>query len=41
MANHHRKLVPTYTEIDQQFLTLDVSGHYARPEVFTFNAKVK
>jgi predicted amidohydrolase len=29
------------SEIDQQFLTLDVSGHYARPDVFTFDAKVK
>jgi nitrilase len=28
-------------EIDQQFLTLDVSGHYARPDVFTFDTKVK
>ncbi|GAC1435716.1 MAG: hypothetical protein NVS1B11_33860 [Terriglobales bacterium] len=26
-------------EIDQQFLTLDVSGHYSRPDVFTFEAK--
>ena len=29
------------SEIDQQFLTLDVSGHYARPDVFTFDTKVK
>jgi nitrilase len=28
-------------EIDQQFLTLDVSGHYARPDVFTFDTKIK
>ena len=26
-------------EIDQQFLTLDVSGHYSRPDVFTFETK--
>ena len=26
-------------EIDQQFLTLDVSGHYSRPDVFTFDVK--
>ncbi len=29
------------SEIDQAFLTLDVSGHYARPDVFTFETKVK
>jgi predicted amidohydrolase len=27
------------SEIDQEFLTLDVSGHYARPDVFTFETK--
>jgi predicted amidohydrolase len=26
-------------EIDQEFLTLDVSGHYSRPDVFTFDMK--
>jgi len=26
-------------EIDQEFLTLDVSGHYSRPDVFTFDRK--
>jgi nitrilase len=29
------------SEIDQQFLTLDVSGHYSRPDVFTFDTKAK
>ena len=29
------------SEIDQEFLTLDVSGHYARPDVFAFETKVK
>jgi nitrilase len=28
-------------EIDQEFLTLDVSGHYSRPDVFTFHTKVQ
>lgn len=28
-------------EIDQAFLTLDVSGHYHRPDVFTFETKTK
>ena len=28
-------------EIDQEFLTLDVSGHYSRPDVFTFHTKAK
>ncbi len=28
-------------EIDQEFLTLDVSGHYSRPDVFTFDTKPK
>jgi predicted amidohydrolase len=27
------------SEIDQEFMTLDVSGHYARPDVFTFATK--
>jgi nitrilase len=27
------------SEIDQEFLTLDVSGHYSRPDVFTFDMK--
>jgi hypothetical protein len=26
-------------EIDQEFLTLDVSGHYSRPDVFTFHTR--
>jgi len=29
------------SEIDQEFLTLDVSGHYSRPDVFTFDTKAK
>src|SRR5271168_1618597 len=29
------------SEIDQGFLTLDVSGHYSRPDVFTFETKMK
>ncbi len=29
------------SEIDQEFLTLDVSGHYSRPDVFTFDTKTK
>jgi nitrilase len=29
------------SEIDQEFLTLDVSGHYSRPDVFTFETKAK
>ena len=29
------------SEIDQEFLTLDVSGHYSRPDVFTFHTKTK
>lgn len=29
------------SEIDQQFLTLDVTGHYSRPDVFTFDTKTK
>ena len=29
------------SEIDQEFLTLDVSGHYSRPYVFTFETKAK
>jgi nitrilase len=28
------------SEIDQQFLTLDVSGLYSRPDVFTFDTKI-
>ncbi len=28
-------------EIDQEFLTLDVSGHYSRPDVFSFDTKTK
>jgi len=28
-------------EIDQEFLTLDVSGHYSRPDVFTFDTKTE
>jgi nitrilase len=28
-------------EIDQEFLTLDVSGHYSRPDVFTFDTKAQ
>jgi predicted amidohydrolase len=28
-------------EIDQELMTLDVSGHYARPDVFTFDVKAK
>jgi nitrilase len=28
-------------EIDQEFLTLDVSGHYSRPDVFTFHTKTE
>ena len=28
-------------EIDQEFLTLDVSGHYSRPDVFTFRTKTE
>jgi len=28
-------------EIDQEFLTLDVSGHYSRPDVFTFHTKAQ
>ena len=28
-------------EIDQEFLTLDVSGHYSRPDVFTFDTKAE
>jgi nitrilase len=29
------------SEIDQEFLTLDVSGHYSRPDVFTFDTKAQ
>jgi predicted amidohydrolase len=29
------------SEIDQEFLTLDVSGHYSRPDVFTFATKAQ
>ena len=29
------------SEIDQEFLTLDVSGHYSRPDVFTFHTKTQ
>ncbi len=29
------------SEIDQELLTLDVSGHYSRPDVFTFNTKAQ
>jgi nitrilase len=29
------------SQIDQEFLTLDVSGHYSRPDVFTFDTKTK
>lgn len=28
------------SEIDQEVMTLDVSGHYARPDVFTFETKI-
>jgi len=28
-------------EIDQEFLTLDVSGHYSRPDVFIFHTKTE
>jgi nitrilase len=28
-------------EIDQEFMTLDVSGHYSRPDVFTFHTKAQ
>jgi nitrilase len=28
-------------EIDQEFLTLDVSGHYSRPDLFTFHTKAQ
>ena len=27
------------SEIDREVMTLDVSGHYARPDVFTFKNK--
>jgi len=27
------------SDIDAEFMTLDVSGHYARPDVFTFETK--
>ena len=26
-------------EIDQEFMTFDASGHYSRPDVFTFETK--
>ncbi|HET6176661.1 MAG TPA: carbon-nitrogen hydrolase family protein [Candidatus Sulfotelmatobacter sp.] len=29
------------SEIDQAVMTLDVSGHYSRPDVFTFETKVR
>ena len=29
------------SEIDLEFLTLDVSGHYSRPNVFKFDTKTK
>ena len=29
------------SEIDQEFLTLDVSGHYSRSDVFKFDTKTK
>jgi len=29
------------SEIDQELLTLDVSGHYSRPDVFTFHTKTQ
>jgi len=29
------------SQIDQEFLTFDVSGHYSRPDVFTFDTKTK
>ncbi len=29
------------SEIDQEFLTLDVAGHYSRPDVFTFDTKAQ
>jgi predicted amidohydrolase len=29
------------SEIDQEFLTLDVSGHYSRPDVFIFDTKAQ
>lgn len=28
-------------EIDHEFLTLDVSGHYSRSDVFTFETKAQ
>ncbi len=28
-------------EIDEEFLTLDVTGHYSRPDIFTFETKAK
>jgi hypothetical protein len=27
------------SDIDAEFMTLEVSGHYARPDIFTFETK--
>ena len=27
------------SDVDAEFMTLDVSGHYARPDIFTFETK--
>jgi predicted amidohydrolase len=29
-----------FSEIDKEVMTLDVSGHYSRPDVFTFGTKI-
>ena len=42
VADGKRKLIVAdlnLNEIDQEFMTFDASGHYSRPDVFTFEIK--